>query len=239
MSYLRPLLSVTLENRNALRSFSAMPPRNCQRTSGCISVSLLIARCTRMSSPALSRASRCSCRSAYLRSAISVDGDLHLADQAAPFRLLGLDELGERLGAAADDLAALALQALANTGIGEQFHQDGVQALEHRLWHLRPRKDRRPGLRLEAGQRLGDGGQVRIELRALGGTDRQRGQFAGLDVLGNGTAALDEHHLHLAGHQVLHRRAAAAIVDRYGLDARYLLEELVGKAARGRGPGRP
>ena len=42
MSYLRPLLSVTLVNRKALRSFSAMPPRNCQRTSGCISVSLLI-----------------------------------------------------------------------------------------------------------------------------------------------------------------------------------------------------
>ena len=33
---------MTLVNRNALRSFSSMPPRNCQRTSGCISVSLLI-----------------------------------------------------------------------------------------------------------------------------------------------------------------------------------------------------
>src|SRR5580765_6225830 len=146
MSYLRPLLSVTWLNRNALRSFSAMPPRNCQRTSGCISVSLLMARWTRISSPALSNASRCSCKSGYLRSAMSVDGDFHFADQAPPFRLLGLDELAERLGAAGDDLAALPLEALPDAGLGQYFHERRVQPLEHRPGRLRRREDRRPGL---------------------------------------------------------------------------------------------
>src|SRR6202790_4626509 len=42
MSKRRPLESVGCVNRNALRSPSGMPPRYCQRTSGCISVSLLI-----------------------------------------------------------------------------------------------------------------------------------------------------------------------------------------------------
>src|SRR5690348_848644 len=165
MSYLRPLLSVTLEKRNAFRSFSAMPPRNCQRTSGCISVSLLIARGTRISRPALSSASRCSCRSGYLRSAMSVDADVHLADQPAPLRLLGLDELGEGFGAAADDLAALAFQTLAHGRLGEQLCERGVQAPEHRLGSLRRREDRHPGFGLEAGKRLADGRQVGIELR--------------------------------------------------------------------------
>jgi hypothetical protein len=44
--------SVTLVNTNALRSFSGIPPRNCQRTSGCSSVSLLIGRSTCTRSPA-------------------------------------------------------------------------------------------------------------------------------------------------------------------------------------------
>ena len=55
---LMPLESTTLVNRKALRSFSSMPPRNCQRTSGCISVSLLISRSTVTSSPASSSAFR-------------------------------------------------------------------------------------------------------------------------------------------------------------------------------------
>src|SRR2546423_14702861 len=108
MSYLRPLLSTTLVNRNAFLSRSSMPPRNCQRTSGCISVSLLIGRSTRISSPALSRALRCSCRSAYVReedrrgsSAMSVHRDVLVANDAAPLHLLGFHQLGERLGRAA------------------------------------------------------------------------------------------------------------------------------------------
>src|SRR4051812_44550106 len=115
MSYLRPLLSMTLLKRKALRSFSAMPPRNCQRTSGCSSVSLLIGRSTVISSPAWSSAFRCSCRSAYLRdnfgenfgSAISVHRDVFVANDAPPLRLLAVDELGQLLGRAADDVAAL------------------------------------------------------------------------------------------------------------------------------------
>src|ERR1700722_3358960 len=51
MSYFRPLASITLVNKNALRSFSAMPPRNGQRTSGCISMSLSIGRSTRIRWP--------------------------------------------------------------------------------------------------------------------------------------------------------------------------------------------
>src|SRR5262249_30814470 len=60
MPYLRFLPSTTLVNRNALRSFSSMPPRNCQRTSGCISVSLLIGRSTVTRGPASRSAGVCS-----------------------------------------------------------------------------------------------------------------------------------------------------------------------------------
>src|SRR5262249_31338293 len=63
----RPLESVGWVNRKALRSGSAMPPRYCQRTSGCISVSLLIGSSTTTSSPARASASTCSCRSGELR----------------------------------------------------------------------------------------------------------------------------------------------------------------------------
>src|SRR3954468_17650845 len=151
MSYLRPLLSVTLVNRNALRSFSAMPPRNCQRTSGCISVSLLIDRSTRTSKPAASSVFRCSCRSAYRLSAMSVHGNVFFLDQAAPFRLLALDELGERFGRAADDLAALPFQALAHRRLGDDLLERGMQALEHRLRRRGGREHGRPRFRLEAG----------------------------------------------------------------------------------------
>src|SRR3954471_15145706 len=110
MSYFLPLLSVTLRKRKALRSFSAMPPRNCQRTSGCISVSLLIGRSTVIRRPAASRAFRCSCRSAYFLSGISVHRDVFCANDAAPLRLLALDEPAQLLRRAADDLAALCFQ---------------------------------------------------------------------------------------------------------------------------------
>src|SRR3954467_12336720 len=56
MSYLCPRLSITFSNKNALRWFSGSP-RNCKRTSGCSSVSLLIGVVTRTSLPALSRPS--------------------------------------------------------------------------------------------------------------------------------------------------------------------------------------
>src|SRR5690348_4033995 len=121
MSYLRPLPSVTLVKRKALRSFSAMPPRNCQRTSGCISVSLLIARSTRMRRPASSSAFRCSCRSRYARSLMSLHRDVLVADEAAPFRLLRLDERTERLRRAADDVAALRFEPLAHRRVGEHL----------------------------------------------------------------------------------------------------------------------
>src|SRR3954471_9562899 len=54
MSYLRPRASTTFSNRNALRWLSGSP-RNCSRTSGCSSVSLLIGVVTRTSLPACSR----------------------------------------------------------------------------------------------------------------------------------------------------------------------------------------
>src|SRR3954452_4937214 len=56
MSDLRPRLSTTFSNRKARRWFSGSP-RNCKRTSGCSSVSLLIGAVTRTSLPALSRPS--------------------------------------------------------------------------------------------------------------------------------------------------------------------------------------
>src|SRR4051812_22413576 len=56
MSYLCPRLSTTFSNRNALRWLSGNP-RNCSRTSGCSSVSLLIGVVTRRSLPARSRPS--------------------------------------------------------------------------------------------------------------------------------------------------------------------------------------
>src|SRR5438270_10128841 len=146
MSYLRPLLSTTLVKRNALRSFSAMPPRNCQRTSGCISVSLFIGRVTRMSSPAASSALRCACRSAY----ISVHSDVHFLDQRPPLRLLRSDELGELARRAADDLAALALQALAHRRIGEHLGERAMQPLEDRLGRLGRCEHCGPGGGLEA-----------------------------------------------------------------------------------------
>ena len=59
MSYFLPLPSTTLVNRNARRSSSGMPPTNCQRTSGCSSVSLSIGRSMRVTSPAASSAARC------------------------------------------------------------------------------------------------------------------------------------------------------------------------------------
>src|SRR5215467_65352 len=59
MSNLRPCASVTFSNRKALRWLSGNP-RNCSRTSGCSSVSLLIGTVTRTSLPA------CSSPSTYL-----------------------------------------------------------------------------------------------------------------------------------------------------------------------------
>jgi hypothetical protein len=53
MSYLRPRLSMTFSNKKALRWLSGSP-RNCSRTSGCISVSLFTGIVTRTSFPALS-----------------------------------------------------------------------------------------------------------------------------------------------------------------------------------------
>ena len=52
-----------LREQESLASGSAMPPRYCQRTSGCISVSLLIGSSTTTSRPARASASTCSCRS--------------------------------------------------------------------------------------------------------------------------------------------------------------------------------
>src|SRR3954466_3616375 len=59
MSYFLPLPSITLVNRNARRLSSGMPPTNCQRPSGCSSVSLSIGRSIRVTSPAASSAARC------------------------------------------------------------------------------------------------------------------------------------------------------------------------------------
>ena len=59
MSYFLPLPSTTLVNRNARRLSSGRPPTNCQRTSGCSSVSLSIGRSMRVTSPAASSAARC------------------------------------------------------------------------------------------------------------------------------------------------------------------------------------
>src|SRR5438477_11948175 len=56
MSYLRPRESTTFSNRKAWRWRSGRP-RNCSRTSGCSSVSLLIGIVTRTSLPARSRPS--------------------------------------------------------------------------------------------------------------------------------------------------------------------------------------
>ncbi len=53
----------TLVNKNARRSSSSSPPWNCQRTSGCSSVSLLIARSMRRSRPCASSRARCSWKS--------------------------------------------------------------------------------------------------------------------------------------------------------------------------------
>src|SRR5205085_5782555 len=150
MSYLRPLLSVTLVKRKALRSFSAMPPRNCQRTSGCISVSLLIARSTRIRRPASSSASRCSCRSRYARSLMSLHRDVLVTDQATPFRLLRSYQRGERLRRAADDLAALRFEPLAHRRVGEHVRERAVQLVEDGLRRLRRREDGGPGLRFES-----------------------------------------------------------------------------------------
>ncbi len=64
ISYFSPLPPTTLVNRNALRCSSGNPPRNCQRTSGWISVSFDTGLSMRVSSPALSRLARCSWKSA-------------------------------------------------------------------------------------------------------------------------------------------------------------------------------
>src|SRR5690349_17946579 len=234
MSYLRPLLSITFVNRNALRSFSAMPPRNCQRTSGCISVSLLIGRSTRMRSPASSSAFRCSCRSRYARSLMSLHRDVVFANQTAPFFLLRLDEFAERLGRAADDVAALRFEPLAHRRIGEHLRERTVQRIEHALRRLRRRESGYPGLRFEAGVGLANRRYARPELGALGRAHRERHELARFHVLGDGAAALDKHHLYHAGDEIAHRRPAAAIVDRHALDARDFLEQFIREAARGR-----
>src|SRR3954471_19942270 len=236
MSYFLPLLSVTLRKRKALRSFSAMPPRNCQRTSGCISVSLLIGRSTVISKPAASRAFRCSCRSAYFLSAISIHRDVFVANDAPPLRLLALDELGELFRRAADDVAALALEPLAKRRSREQLDEGAVQPIQHRLRRSRGREHRGPRFRFEAGEGLADGRQVGIELGARSRADAEGGELAALHMLRDGAAALDQHHLHLSRDDILHGRAAAAVVDRDGIDARHILEELIGEPARG---GRP
>src|SRR5580693_2323849 len=63
MSYLRPLTSVTLVKTKARRLSSGTPPTNCQRTSGCSSVSLLIGVSMRVTRPAASRSARWSWKS--------------------------------------------------------------------------------------------------------------------------------------------------------------------------------
>src|SRR4029079_14160457 len=151
MSYLRPLLSTTFLKRKALRSFSAMPPRNCHRTKGCISVSLLIARSTVMSRPAFSSAARCSCRSEYFRSAISVHRDVFFPDDASPLRLLALHQLGKRLPRGADDVAVLRFQALAHAAVAQQLDERAVQPVEDGLRRRRGRAQRHPRLPVSSG----------------------------------------------------------------------------------------
>src|SRR5262249_30988020 len=65
-----------------------MPPRNCQRTRACISVSLLIGRCTRKSRPSRSRAAMWACKSGYLGFSIfpSAAGSALNVDRVAALR---------------------------------------------------------------------------------------------------------------------------------------------------------
>src|SRR5262245_35837897 len=59
ISNLRPSAPTTLVNRKARRLSSGRPPANCQRTSGCSSVSLLIGRSTRTTRPCASSVAKC------------------------------------------------------------------------------------------------------------------------------------------------------------------------------------
>src|SRR5262245_21048028 len=177
MSYFLPFESTTFLKRNALRSRSAMPPRNCQRTSGCISVSLLIARSTVTSSPAFSSARRCSCRSAYFLSMGLFGGDFLLADDGRPLRLVGFHHGGELAGGAGDEIAVLRLQALLHGGIRESLLQGVVEQIDHRAGRSRRREHRHPGLGGEAGISLGDRRQLGEKARALRCADAERGEL--------------------------------------------------------------
>src|ERR1700722_1315991 len=230
MSYLRFLLSTTLVNRKALRSFSSMPPRNCQRTSGCISVSLLMGRSTVTSRPALSSARRWSRRSGYPRAGAAAGlpaGFVAGLRFGLVIASIWQSSSCRRLYPCvvfpqpfAQHLAAIALRQL-----GDEEHL--LRHLGRRQERLAMRGDR--GLRERAAGRGDDKAHDFLAVDLVGHADRGRFQDAGMPHqhlvdLGRGDvhAAADDEVLGAAGdaHEavLVHDREVAGL-DAVGANA--------------------
>src|SRR5216684_2797358 len=168
----------------------------------------------------------------------SIDPDVLLADDLAPPGGFGLDELGEPLGGARDDVSALQGKLVFHFLHCEEVDQGFVELFDDRTRRARRRDQPDPGGRFETRVKLGDRREIGILRRAPPPARGKADELARLDVLPDRAARLDQHHLDRAGHQVVDRGAAALVVDRIDLDAGSFLEELESETAGGGGTRR-
>ena len=109
--------------------------------------------------------------------------------------------------------------------IGQHRVDLAVEPLDDRLRHAGRAVDVVDRGAVEARQRVGDRRQVGQRRIALDRRDPERAQAAGLDVRQQHRDGVDRH-LHVAGEQVLQRRAGAAIGDMHDVDPGHHLEQL-------------
>ncbi len=162
-------------------------------------------------------------------------------------RILGLRGLGREkglhgLGVRSDEVDAEPRQPLLDRG-PLQCVREGHAPLRRDLRQRALAGDgAEPGFRGEAGDaELAEGGQVRHRRNPRLVRHRDRAQRAGLQLFGD-VLQVAQHGLHMAGHQVVHRRRAALVGHMHDVDAELALEhleaEMVGRSRAERGERR-
>ena len=110
---------------------------------------------------------------------------------------------------------------------GEDVVERAVELRNDRRRRPGRRHDRDPGIGLiTADAGLVHGRNVRHGVDPAGSGHRKRPQPAVADQLVRRAADVGEHHLHVAGDDVLHRRAAAAVADILDVEAGHGAEQL-------------